>query len=90
MQTGGTFTWEIGVPNGRYSVHVVAGDPNFYDSTYKINVEGVLVVNGAAKSNARWKEGTSTVTVSDSRLTLSNASGAVNNKICFIEITPLP
>ena len=90
MQIGGTFTWEIVVPNGRYSVHVVAGDANFFNSIYKINVENVLTVNATPKSNQRWKEGTATVTVSDGRLTVSNASGASNNKICFLEITPLP
>ena len=90
MQIGGTFTWEIVVPNGRYSVHVMAGDANFFNSIYKINVENVLTVNATPKSNQRWKEGTATVTVSDGRLTVSNASGASNNKICFLEITPLP
>jgi subtilisin family serine protease len=90
MQTGGTFTWEIGVPNGRYSVHVVAGDASNFNSTYKINVENVLVVNGNPKNNARWVEGTSTITLSDGRLTVSNASGAKLNKVCFLEITPVP
>ncbi len=90
MQVGGTFTWEIAVPNGRYSVHVVAGDANFFNSTYKINVEGVLTVNAAPKTNQRWKEGTSTVTISDGRITISNASGASNNKVCFVDITPVP
>jgi subtilisin family serine protease len=89
MQTGGTFTWEIGVPNGTYSVHVVAGDPSNINSVYKINVEGVLTVNGTPKNNSRWKEGTSQVTVTDGRLTVSSATGASNNKICYIDITPL-
>ncbi|MGA2279704.1 MAG: S8 family serine peptidase [Verrucomicrobiota bacterium] len=88
MQTGGTFTWEIGLPNRNYKVHVVAGDANYYNSVYKINVEGVLTVNGTPSSGSRWKEGTSTVTVSDGKLTVSNATGASNNKICFLEITP--
>ncbi len=90
MQAGGTFSWEIGLPNGNYSVHVVAGDANKYDSIYKINVEDVLTVNATPNTNARWQEGTSTVTVSDGRLTVSNVTGAKNNKLCFLEITPLP
>jgi hypothetical protein len=28
------------------------------------------------------------VTVSDGRLTISNAAGASNNKLCFVEISP--
>ena len=67
---------------------MVAGDANYYNSVYKINVEGVLTVNGTPSSGSRWKEGTSTVTVSDGKLTVSNATGASNNKICFLEITP--
>jgi hypothetical protein len=90
MQAGGTFTWEIAVPNGTYNVRIVAGDPTYYAfAFYKINVEGVLTVNGAPLNKNRWIEGTSTVTVSDGKLTVSNASGSSNNKICFIEIFPV-
>jgi hypothetical protein len=32
-------------------------------------------------------EGTATVNVTDGRLTLTNAAGASNNKICFVEVT---
>jgi hypothetical protein len=53
-------------------------------------VENVLVVNGKASSSMRWIAGTNTVTVSDGRLTVSNASGYKNNKVCFIEITTGP
>jgi len=80
--------WEIGVPNGTYTVHVVAGDADYYDSIYKINVEGTLTVNGTPTSATRWIEGTQTVIVSDGKLTVSHASGSYNNKICFLEITP--
>lgn len=94
MQNGGTFSWEIAVANGTYTVRVVAGDPSYYDGIYKINVEGVLTVNGTASSSTRWFEGTSTVSVADGRLTISNASGADKNKIAFVEIisgaNPIP
>ena len=89
MQSGGTFTWEIGVRNGTYSVHVVAGDASNFNGTYKINVEGVLTVNGSPTTNVRWLEGTSNVTVTNGLLTVSNANGAKNNKVCFLEITPV-
>src|SRR5205823_4712920 len=85
-QAYGVRTWEAAVPNGQYTVHLVAGDPSFYDSVYKINVEGVLTVNGTPTGAKRFIEGTQTVTVSDGRLTISNASGASNNKIAFLEI----
>lgn len=88
QKSGGARTWEIAVPNGTYSVFVVAGDADHYDSVFRINVEGQLTVSGTPRSTARWISGTRTVTVSDGRLTVSNGSGASNNKICFIDITP--
>lgn len=87
MQKSGDRRWEIAVPSaGQYSVRVVAGDPSYTDSVYRINVEGVLTASGTPTSAARWVEGTKTVTVTDGRLTISNAGGAVNNKIAFVEI----
>ena len=80
--------WEIAVPNGTYLVRAVAGDPAYFESTYRIAVEGVLTVSGTSSSASRWIEGTATVTVSDGRLTIRSAPGAIANKICFVEITP--
>ncbi|PYJ59783.1 MAG: hypothetical protein DME24_11860 [Verrucomicrobia bacterium] len=87
QKAGGARVWEIAVPNGTYQVYAVAGDPDNYDSVFRINVEGVLTVSGTPNSSTRWFSGTKTVTVSDGRLTVSNATGGSNNKICFIEIT---
>ena len=88
-QLYGARTWEVAVPNGTYQVRFVAGDAAYFDSVYKIAVEGALTVNGTPTSGNRFIEGTHTVSVSDGRLTVSNAAGSVNNKIAFIEITPL-
>ncbi|HMO24808.1 MAG TPA: hypothetical protein PKB10_00930, partial [Tepidisphaeraceae bacterium] len=88
MQKGGDFTWEYALPNGTYTVRVVAGESDFFDSTFRINVEGTLAVSGSATSGNRFVEGTVTVTVSDGRLTISNGAGAINNKIAFVEIIP--
>ncbi|MGQ0600156.1 MAG: apiosidase-like domain-containing protein [Anaerolineales bacterium] len=88
MQLGGAFTWELAVPSGSYSVRVVAGDPGYYDTVYRIAVEGRLAVDGTSTASSRWLEGTVQVTVTDGRLTVSNGGGATFNKIAFIEITP--
>ena len=85
-QLFGTRTWEIAVPNGTYSVHLVAGDPSYIDSVYKFNAEGQLALSGTPTSGSRFVEGTKTVTVSDGRLTITNASGASNNKLCCVDI----
>ena len=68
-------------------MRIVSGDASYFDSVYRIAAEGVVVVNGTPTSAARWVEGAGTVTVADGRLTLTNAAGSSNNKICFIEIT---
>jgi hypothetical protein len=81
-------SWEITVPNGTYTVHVVAGDADYYDSIFRINVEGVLTVNGTPTSTMHWLEGTQTITVNDGKLTVSQGAGSYNNKICFIDISP--
>jgi glucose/arabinose dehydrogenase len=79
--------WEIAVPNGTYTVRAVAGDAGYWDSVIRLNAEGVLTVSGTPTSASRWVEGTSTVTVTDGRLTVTNGAGASNNKICFVEIS---
>ncbi|HLF01288.1 MAG TPA: hypothetical protein VI547_04890, partial [Anaerolineales bacterium] len=85
MQDGGWLEWNIAVPNGVYTVHIVAGDPCCADARYRIRVEGTMVVNGWSRSGALWVEGTAQVTVTDGRLTVSNGWGT-NNKINFIDI----
>jgi hypothetical protein len=52
-----------------------------------MSAEAVLTVNGAPTNAQRWIEWTGSVTVTDGRLTISNASGADGNKICFVDIT---
>jgi hypothetical protein len=44
------------------------------------------VVSGTPTSANRWVEGTATVTVTDGRLTVANAAGARNNKVCFLDV----
>ncbi len=82
----GARTWEIAVPNGMYEVKLAAGDPQQVDSVYRMNLEGQLALSGTPANRVRWFERTVRVQVNDGRLTLSNATGAVNNKIAFIEI----
>jgi glucose/arabinose dehydrogenase/PKD repeat protein len=86
MQKAGNSVFELAVPNGTYRVHLVSGDPTQVNSVFRVNVEGVLVVNGTPTPASRWVEGTATVTVSDGRLTVSNATGASNNKVNYLDI----
>ena len=47
------------------------------------------IINSGPTSSQRYSEGWVDVIVTDGRLTVSNAAGAVNNKIDFIDILPL-
>jgi len=88
--SGGSGKWELAVPNGRYEVRLVAGDANFTDSKYKMNLEGQRGLTGDAGGNVHWFRSTSIVDVTDGRLTLTNGSGAQNNKIDWIDIKAAP
>ena len=85
-------SWEIAVPNGRYQALLVSGDPSFFDGTYRVNIEGVLGVSGTPTTATRFFDSGNSfqVQVTDGRLTLTNGTGAVNNKMCFIEIVQVP
>jgi hypothetical protein len=85
-RTGSATVWELAVPNGRYTVHVVIGDSDNIDSVYKVNVEGVLTVSGTPTAAAHWVEGTSVVTVSDGRLTITNGTGSSNDKLDYVDV----
>ncbi|HEX9047628.1 MAG TPA: M14 family zinc carboxypeptidase, partial [Verrucomicrobiae bacterium] len=87
MQGGGNHLWEIAVPNGPYSVHVTVGDPNYASGTYRILAENQLLLSGTPSAQDRWVEGQGIVTVTDGRLTLSNGSGAVSNRLALVEIS---
>jgi len=82
----GNAVWEIALPNGTYTVHVVVGDPSFADVVSKLTVEGVLAVNGTTSSSNRWLQATVTVSVNDGKLTVGNLAGSYN-KICYIDIS---
>jgi hypothetical protein len=80
-------TWELSVPNGTYSVHLVSGDACCTDSTFRLNVEGVLALGGAPTDAVHWFEKTVKVTVTDGRLTITNGAGSSNNKLNYLDIT---
>jgi hypothetical protein len=80
-------SWKIAVPNGTYTVHLVSGDPSFTNSTYQVNVNGVLTVSGTPTSSKRWIEGTVSITVTNGFITVTNATGSKNNKVNYIDIT---
>ena len=88
-RAGSATVWELAVPNGSYLVHLVAGDSDNTDSVYRINAEDVTVLSGTPSAATHWFQGTAQVTVTDGRLTLTNAAGSANNKVDWIDVTSL-
>jgi len=86
MQSKPASVWEIALTNGVYAVHVAAGSPTEFNGRYQIEVEDQLAIDGAPSAPRRWLEGDLVVEVKDSRLTLSGGAGALNNRLCFVEI----
>ena len=91
--------WEYEIANGQYEVTVGVGDPEFFDSTHVINVEGENLisefvptgseVNGGLPLGAQaFTEATGTFEVSDGSLSV-DAIGGENTKINYISIVPV-
>jgi len=79
--------WEIAVPDGWYSVRIVAGDPRYFDGRMRIGAEGVLAIDFTPTSAQPWQDRTVLTRVRDGRLTLHALAGAAMNKLCFVEIS---
>ncbi|MCK0146239.1 PKD domain-containing protein, partial [Arenibacter sp. F26102] len=88
--------WEIEVPNGSYLVTVFVGDPTVDNPAanipaHRINAEGINLVDnyiptGAIGSSTRFTSGSTTVNVTDGRLTIDPLNGGHNTKINSIQI----
>jgi hypothetical protein len=78
--------WDIQVPVGSYRVYLVAGDPTNTDASYAIDLEGKPALRGEASDDRRYVTTTTTVEVTDGRLSLTSGAGARKNAIALLEI----
>lgn len=78
--------WSIALPDGKYRVRLVLGDPQYYNNDYSVLAQDTLIVSGSANRDLRWIEGSALVEVDGGRLTLRKGPGARRNKFAFIEI----
>lgn len=79
--------WELVVPNGTYDVTIGVGDPSYTNSHDVINAEGTKVVDFTPSAGMTNNVVTSTINVTDGRLTL-DAAGGTNTKIDYVDLTP--
>ena len=78
--------WELALPNGQYSVLASIGDAG-NPSTHTLIVEGVTYWSARALSANQFLSNTSTISVADGRLTLSQGSAAEKaTRINYLEI----
>ncbi len=80
-------SWQFALPNGTYSVHLVAGDPTVFDSTHVVTAEGATILNGTVSAASPFLETTANVTVTDGALSLAQGGTGSNTKLSFIDIT---
>ncbi|MBJ7357901.1 malectin domain-containing carbohydrate-binding protein [Nocardioides sp.] len=89
--------WEYALPNGRYTVEASVGDQPggaktgcaapCYDSQHTVRAEGVPMVSSFQPTAAvEYRTGTTTVDVTDGRLTV-DAIGGTNTKLNWVTIT---
>ena len=63
--------------------------PSSVGHSFEIDVNGVLGVKGKPTSGNHWVEGRVTVQVTNGLLSVSNAPGARNNKLDYIDISEM-
>ena len=79
--------WDISVPNGTYSVYVVAGDPTHSNQRMALGVEGQVAVAGFTRKAKPYLEGGVSAVVKDGKLTVYSMGSAGQDKINYIGIT---
>jgi fibronectin type 3 domain-containing protein len=79
--------WTIALPNGLYSVHILAGDPSNFNSVYNIGANGIRVVSGTPTATHLWFAGSAQIMVSNGTMVVTDAAGGVNAKIDSIDIS---
>jgi RHS repeat-associated protein len=85
--------WEVALPNGSYPVIVVAGDPLHRNQTNDLQIENQSVTDPDPSSAQTYEQGdydgyAVIATVADGKLSISQRSGGINAKLCFVEIGP--
>ncbi|HEX8911196.1 MAG TPA: hypothetical protein VF796_02470 [Humisphaera sp.] len=81
--------WNLAVPNGTYTVHVVAGDGK-KGTRARVDVEGVRALDAKASKGVRYLDGYVTVDVADGNLTISPGDRYKGNRLNFVEVHPGP
>jgi RHS repeat-associated protein len=88
-------SWRMALPNGSYTVALIAGDAARTDIVNNLIVNGVVLMDPEVPppSQPRYTQGdfdgwVTTVTVRDGYLTIAAGAGAIDPRLCLVEISP--
>ena len=87
LGAGGSPNWQISLPDGRYRLKLVAGDPSNSTNTYKVDANGSLILNGKATSKLPFVTGTATISVTNGNLELTPGSGVSFDDLDFLKLS---
>ena len=82
--------WHVVVPNGWWAVSIACGDATDTSGVYRVNAEGVQIVDGQPTSTRRFVEGEEEIEVRDGEITLEAGAGSVDLKVDFIDMIRVP
>jgi hypothetical protein len=78
-------SWEITVPDGDYTVHLVVGNPLLFPFRYQVLANGTPILDGRATGKQRWVDETAQVTVTNGTLALTAPRGTID-RLDYIDI----
>ncbi|MCC5841282.1 MAG: DUF2341 domain-containing protein [Opitutales bacterium] len=79
-------SWAMEVPNGKYRVRLVAGDPEFPTGVQSFTLNGQPLYSISTDTSQVWADGETTVWVWENQLRIDPSPLAVDEKIAFLEI----
>jgi uncharacterized repeat protein (TIGR01451 family) len=86
LGAGGSPNWQISLPDGRYRLKLVAGDPSNTTNTYQVDADGSLILTGTATNKLPFVTGTATVNITNGVLELTPASGVSFDDLDFLKL----
>ncbi|HEY1684396.1 MAG TPA: FG-GAP-like repeat-containing protein [Tepidisphaeraceae bacterium] len=89
LGTGGSPNWQISLPNGRYRIKLVAGDPSNSTNTYQVDANSSLILTGKAIIKRPFVAAATTININNGVLELTPDSRGSSNDLDFVKISYL-
>jgi hypothetical protein len=89
LGAGGSPNWQISLPDGRYRIKLVAGDPSNSINTYQVDANGSLILTGKATRKLPFVAATTTISITNGVLELTPGSGVGFDDLDFLKLSYL-